>query len=352
MSRDATPADVLAGAARWCVVEGDALALLASLPDASVNLAWIDPPYYRVVAEAWDRAWPSETEYLRWLRGIVAELARVLAPNGSLYLFASPEMAARVEVATAECLRVLNAVTWAKPETPNAGKYGPENFRRWVQMSERVVFAERRGRFGGGVLGDEIRGARESAGLTRDQLDVAIGRTLRRDPSKGSGLIRLQELGERTPSAEDFAAALRACGDDRAASELQTEYLRLLRPFAAPASFTDVWTYASAPAVPGRHPCEKPAAMLRDVVLASSREGDVVLDLFGGSHRMGEVALSEGRRYLAADSDPHWAAVGTERCRAVVNGTAPVVPARAAAPAPAADPRQRSLFDLLAEGAR
>ena len=30
MSRDATPADVLSGAARWCVVEGDALALLAS----------------------------------------------------------------------------------------------------------------------------------------------------------------------------------------------------------------------------------------------------------------------------------------------------------------------------------
>lgn len=348
MSRDATPADVLSGAARFAVVEGDALALLAALPDGSVNLGWVDPPYFRVVAEAWDRAWPSETEYLRWLRSIVAELARVLAPNGSLYLFASAEMAARVEVAVADRLRVLNAITWAKSDSAN--RRGRSRFRRYACESERVVFAERRGRFGGSVLGDEIRGAREGAGLTRDQLDVAIGRTLRRDASKGSGLIRLQELGECTPSAEDFAAALRACGDDRAASELQTEYFRLLRPFAAPASFTDVWTYASAPAVPGRHPCEKPEAMLRDVVLASSRAGDVVLDLFGGSHRMGEVALSEGRRYVAADSDPHWAAVGAERCRAVVNGTAPAVPARAQASA--GDVRQRSLFDLLAEGAR
>lgn len=45
MSREATPEDVLSGAARWCVVEGDALALLASLPDASVDAVVTDPPY-------------------------------------------------------------------------------------------------------------------------------------------------------------------------------------------------------------------------------------------------------------------------------------------------------------------
>ena len=45
MSRTATPADVLAGEARWCVVEGDALAVLAALPDASVGHVLTDPPY-------------------------------------------------------------------------------------------------------------------------------------------------------------------------------------------------------------------------------------------------------------------------------------------------------------------
>ena len=139
---------------------------------------------------------------------------------------------------------------------------------------------------------------------------------------------------------------MRACGDARSQPELETEYLRLLRPFAAPASFTDVWSYASAPAVPGRHPCEKPAAMLRDVVRASSRTNGVVLDLFGGSHRMGEVALAEGRRYIASDSDPHWAAVGAERCRAAHVGTVAAVPVRVAPKAApvAADPHQLSLL--------
>lgn len=36
---------VLAGTRRWCVVEGDALALLAALPDASVDAVITDPPY-------------------------------------------------------------------------------------------------------------------------------------------------------------------------------------------------------------------------------------------------------------------------------------------------------------------
>lgn len=45
MTREATPADVLSGAAQWCVVEGDALALLASLPDGCVDHVVTDPPY-------------------------------------------------------------------------------------------------------------------------------------------------------------------------------------------------------------------------------------------------------------------------------------------------------------------
>ncbi len=45
MSAAATPADVLAGNARWCVVEGDGLSLLRSLPDGSVGGVLTDPPY-------------------------------------------------------------------------------------------------------------------------------------------------------------------------------------------------------------------------------------------------------------------------------------------------------------------
>lgn len=45
MSRGATSADVLSGAARWCVVEGDNAPLLASLADGAVGVTLTDPPY-------------------------------------------------------------------------------------------------------------------------------------------------------------------------------------------------------------------------------------------------------------------------------------------------------------------
>lgn len=45
MTATATIADVLSGVARWCIVEGDSLALLQTLPDASVDHIITDPPY-------------------------------------------------------------------------------------------------------------------------------------------------------------------------------------------------------------------------------------------------------------------------------------------------------------------
>lgn len=45
MSADATPADVLAGSARWCVVHGDNREVLPTLPAKSVAHVITDPPY-------------------------------------------------------------------------------------------------------------------------------------------------------------------------------------------------------------------------------------------------------------------------------------------------------------------
>lgn len=62
------------------------------------------------------------------------------------------------------------------------------------------------------------------------------------------------------------------------------------------------------------------------------------------------AALAEGRRVILVERDPRFAEIARQRCaHATPDISAPVrVPARAMAPAPAADPRQRSLFDLLA----
>ncbi len=59
----------------------------------------------------------------------------------------------------------------------------------------------------------------------------------------------------------------------------------------------DVWEVATQ-GFPGAHFATYPPALIRPCVLAGSRPGDLVLDMFGGSGTTGQVALEEGRRAI------------------------------------------------------
>jgi adenine-specific DNA-methyltransferase len=120
----------------------DALDLLRGLPAGSVDAIITDPPYFGVKDEAWDNQWDTADEFIAWMGNLCQQWKRVLKPNGSLYVFASPRMAARVEVEVGKWFNVLNNITWKKDATPYAAKYGVDNFRTYVDMSERIIFAE------------------------------------------------------------------------------------------------------------------------------------------------------------------------------------------------------------------
>ena len=63
MSAHATAADVLAGTARWCVIEGDCLAVLADLPDGCIDAVVTDPPYSSGGSFRGDRTKSTDTKY-------------------------------------------------------------------------------------------------------------------------------------------------------------------------------------------------------------------------------------------------------------------------------------------------
>jgi site-specific DNA-methyltransferase (adenine-specific) len=53
----------------------------------------------------------------------------------------------------------------------------------------------------------------------------------------------------------------------------------------------------------GSHPTQKPCALLKRVILASSRERDLVLDPFCGSSTTGLAAFATGRRFIGIDQE-------------------------------------------------
>ncbi|HBV7426619.1 TPA: site-specific DNA-methyltransferase, partial [Citrobacter freundii] len=51
----------------------------------------------------------------------------------------------------------------------------------------------------------------------------------------------------------------------------------------------------------GKHPCEKPADMLKQIISASSRPGDIVADFFMGSGSTVKAAIELGRRAIGVE---------------------------------------------------
>ena len=77
----------------------------------------------------------------------------------------------------------------------------------------------------------------------------------------------------------------------------------------------------------GRHPTQKPLALLERVIAASSAEGDLVLDPFTGSGTTGVAAVMSGRRFLGVDMNEEYLDLAARRIRAAE--AAPVAEARA-----------------------
>lgn len=314
------------------LILGDCLQVLPTLPDNSVDLVLTDPPYFKVKGDAWDRQWDKAPQFLTWLDSVVEQLARLLKPNGSLYLFASPQMAARVECLIAERLRVLNGIVWRKDRGRWCGA-GKESLRGFFPQTERIIFAEHYGSddvaMGGAgydakcdeaardVFGRYITAARQRHGLTMKDLTEAVGAYGR---VNHGGACSNWERGYNVPTRphyEQIQSVYPGCFD-RGYDELKQEYEALRRPFAVTADvpYTDVWDFAVVQAYPGKHPCEKPQALLRHIITASSRPGAVVLDAFAGSGSTGIACAALGRKFIGIEMDPKYHAQASARIEA------------------------------------
>lgn len=80
----------------------------------------------------------------------------------------------------------------------------------------------------------------------------------------------------------------------------------------------DVWTF-TAPKndekTLGKHPTQKPVALLERIILSSSNPGDFVLDPFMGSGTTGVVASAHRRSFVGLEADGRWVELAGKRLR-------------------------------------
>ncbi|HMK16080.1 MAG TPA: site-specific DNA-methyltransferase, partial [Methanomicrobiales archaeon] len=63
----------------------------------------------------------------------------------------------------------------------------------------------------------------------------------------------------------------------------------------------------------GRHPTQKPLELLVRIILASSREGDLVLDPFTGTSTTGLACCRTGRRFIGIDREKKYLDLSVSR---------------------------------------
>ena len=84
----------------------------------------------------------------------------------------------------------------------------------------------------------------------------------------------------------------------------------------------DVWTGALtrlSEKTEGKHPTQKPEYLLEKIVLASTEEGQVILDPFCGSGTTGVEAVRYGRKFIGIDTSEEYLEISRKRLEKAVN---------------------------------
>jgi adenine-specific DNA-methyltransferase len=317
----------------------DCMEFMRTMPDNSVDAIVTDPPYFGVKDDDWDNQWKSAAHFIEWIGELSEQWQRILRPNGSLYCFASPQMAGRVEAKIWSHFNVLNTIIWDKLQNDQrvggvAGRHEAQILdkglaRSYFPNTERIIFAEHYGsdniaKGEASYVGkcDELRGfvfepirayldgERERAGVTPRQVNEATQTQM-----AGHWFTRVQWA---LPTAKHYATMqelfngqggdyLRTQYEDLRTQyeDLRREYEDLRRPFnvTADVPYTDVWTFKTVQAYPGKHVCEKPLALMEHIILASTKPGAIVFDPFMGSGSTGVAAVLNGRSFIGCEME-------------------------------------------------
>jgi site-specific DNA-methyltransferase (adenine-specific) len=262
------------------IILGDNLAVLKTLPAGSVHLIYIDPPFktgqprsrttlttvrdeagdrtgfgghrYRTEAGATLAYADAYDDYLGFLEPRLIEAHRVLTPSGALYVHLDYREVHYVKITLDRIFgraNFLNEIIWAYD-------YGGRTRRKWPPKHDTILYYARDA---------------ENYVFNADAID--------RIPYLAPGLVGPAKAARgKLPTDCWFVTIVSPTGHEKTG-----------------------------------YPTQKPLAILRRIIRASSRPGEVVLDFFAGSGTTGVAAHELGRRFILIDNNPAALAVMARR---------------------------------------
>lgn len=233
---------------------GNAVDWLRSLQSESVDLIFADPPYNIKKAE-WD-SFESQEKYVEWSLQWIEQAARVLKPTGTLYVCGFSEILADIKLPATRLFKGCRWLIWHYKNKANLGS-------DWGRSHESILHFRKSQRFTFNV----------------DYVRIPYGNHTLKYPEH--------------PQAETSQYGKNNGDKDR-----------LWRPHpqgAKPRDVIEIPTTCNGMHEKTPHPTQKPEELLRKFVLASSNEGDLVIDPFLGSGTTAVVAEQLHRKWKGCD---------------------------------------------------
>lgn len=288
----AKPAYTTPAGAAYC---GDALELLRSLPEGSINLVMTSPPF----ALLREKSYGNETQikYVDWLLRFCEEVRRVLVGDGSFVLDLGGAYQRGVPSRSLHQWRVMircvdelgfhlaEEVYWHNPsKLPSPIEWVNKRKMRMKDSVNTVWW------FG--------KTAWPKADVTKVLTPYSVRmKTLLKDP----GAFYKPKV---RPSGHDIGKGF---GTDNGGA-IPSNLLQIPNT-ESNGFYIEACKTVGTPA----HPARFPALLPQHFVRMLTAPGDIVLDIFSGSNTTGQVAEAEGRRWLAFEISKEFVAASALR---------------------------------------
>ncbi len=234
--------------------QGDSIAWLQSLAPESVDLIFADPPYNIKKAE-WDK-FDSQEHYIAWSLQWIQEAARVLTNTGTLYICGFSEVLADLKHPSMKYFSGCKWLIWYYKNKANLGS-------DWGRSHESIL---------------HLRKDRRAFTFNIDDIRIPYGKHTLKYPAH--------------PQAESSQY-----GNGGKRHDVWTPHPQ----GAKSKDVIEIPTTCNGMDEKTPHPTQKPEELLRRLILASSHEGDVVLDPFSGSGTTLVVAEQLQRKWLGCE---------------------------------------------------
>jgi site-specific DNA-methyltransferase (adenine-specific) len=242
---------------------GDTFEILATLPDESVDCVWTDPPY-------------------------------LLSNDG-------------VTCVAGKMVKV-NKGEWDRSRGVDLDH---EFNRTWLAQCHRVL------KPGGAIWVSGTLHVYLSVGMAMQQLDFRILNDIVWEKPAPP-----PNLGCRcfTHSSEILLWATKAKKGSKARHTFNYEVMKAEN---GGKQMKNIWRFSTPSAEEkqfGKHPTQKPTALIARCLRATTNPGELVLDPFAGSGSTGVAALQLGRRFIGCERENDYAALAGKRLRQVGSG--------------------------------